>query len=390
MNDMPTGTALALPNETGIVAMFASHDAVESVIGRIEQEARDRAKSSDTSTDKSRKAIASLAYDVAKSKTAMDDAGKKLKAESLAYSNAVDAERKVIRDRLDALKVEVRAPLTKWEADESARVAALKDRLDRLTNAQDRISENPSSDTIEALMNRVQAVAIDDTWGEFIADAAKAKDATLATLRLWFTAAVQREAEAAEMAKLRQDVAERLEADRVRMAAEHAEAARVSAEMAETERLAQIEADAQRRAAMAAADAEALARVEAARVANEAAAREAALQRQITEAAEREAQAQRKAAQDVADREAAHLRQLAEVKVAQDRAAQDERDRIAQQRVDAETARARREADTNHRAMIHKSIADALRALSTDWHATPELIANALMEGKIPHVRVEL
>ena len=44
--------------------------------------------------------------------------------------------------------------------------------------------------------------------------------------------------------------------------------------------------------------------------------------------------------------------------------------------------------DITHRATIHKSISDALRALSTDWHATPELIADALMEGKIPHVRV--
>ena len=46
--------------------------------------------------------------------------------------------------------------------------------------------------------------------------------------------------------------------------------------------------------------------------------------------------------------------------------------------------------DITHRAMIRKSIADALRALSTDWHATPERIADALMEGQIPHVKVEL
>ena len=388
MDTVTTGTALAVPNATGIVAMFANSDAVKSVIARIEQEARDRAKAADISTDKGRKAIASLAYDVAKTKTAMDEAGKKLNEEARAHINAVDAERRVIRERLDALKEEVRAPLTKWEADESARVAALKSRLDRLMRAQDTLADNPDADKIEALLSRVQDVALDGSWGEFLADAAKAKDATLSTLRLWLATAKQREAEAAELARLRQEAADRAEADRLRAEALLAEGARLAAEKAEAERQSRIEAEAQARVAAAAAEAEARAQAEILRMAQDAAAREAALQRQIAEAAEREAAAKRQAEHEAAEREAVHVQQMADARAAQDRAAQQERDRIAAQRVAEETARAKREADTQHRAKIFQDIADALRTMA--GAASPEQIADALMNGKIPHVRVVL
>ena len=388
MDTVTTGTALAVPNATGIVAMFANSDAVKSVIARIEQEARDRAKAADISTDKGRKAIASLAYDVAKTKTAMDEAGKKLNEEARAHINAVDAERRVIRERLDALKEEVRAPLTKWEADESARVAALKSRLDRLMRAQDTLADNPDADKIEALLSRVQDVALDGSWGDFLADAAKAKDATLSTLRLWLATAKQREAEAAELARLRQEAADRAEADRLRAEALLAEGARLAAEKAEAERQSRIEAEAQARVAAAAAEAEARAQAEILRMAQDAAAREAALQRQIAEAAEREAAAKRQAEHEAAEREAVHVQQMADARAAQDRAAQQERDRIAAQRVAEETARAKREADTQHRAKIFQDIADALRTMA--GAASPEQIADALMNGKIPHVRVVL
>lgn len=48
----------------------------------------------DVSTDKGRKEIASLAYKVARTKTAIDDAGKKLNEEARAKINAVDEDRR--------------------------------------------------------------------------------------------------------------------------------------------------------------------------------------------------------------------------------------------------------------------------------------------------------
>jgi hypothetical protein len=75
----------------------------------------------DVETAKGRKEIASLAHKVSRSKTALDSLGKNLVADWKAKSKAVDAERKYIRDSLDALRDEVRQPLTDWEDAERAR-----------------------------------------------------------------------------------------------------------------------------------------------------------------------------------------------------------------------------------------------------------------------------
>lgn len=76
----------------------------------------------DLSTEASRKKIAALAYKVARTKTAIDDAGAELKAEALKKSQIIDAGRKEIRDRLDEMKARVRKPLTDWEEAEAARI----------------------------------------------------------------------------------------------------------------------------------------------------------------------------------------------------------------------------------------------------------------------------
>lgn len=75
----------------------------------------------DVSTEKGRKEIASQAYAVSRSKTTIDNAGKELVAEWKAKSKAVDESRKKARDYLDALRDEVRKPLTEWE-DEQKRI----------------------------------------------------------------------------------------------------------------------------------------------------------------------------------------------------------------------------------------------------------------------------
>lgn len=82
----------------------------------------------DVATVEGRKAIASLAYKVARSKTTIDDAGKDLVAEWKLRASGVDAARKKARDYLDALRDEVRKPLDDYEAEqeriEQARIAA--------------------------------------------------------------------------------------------------------------------------------------------------------------------------------------------------------------------------------------------------------------------------
>ena len=82
-----------------------------------------RAIPTDASTIKGRKAIASLAYRIAQTKTAIDDVGKTLVAELKDRPKKVDAGRAVIREGLQALQDETRASLDAWEAEEAKRIA---------------------------------------------------------------------------------------------------------------------------------------------------------------------------------------------------------------------------------------------------------------------------
>jgi len=351
--EIETGTALAIPAPVALQAMFQQPDKLAEIVGRIEAEAR--AHAPDVSTKKGRDAIASLAHKVARSKTALDAAGKDLNADLRERINVVDTERRKIRDRLDALKSEVRKPLDEWEAAEAARVDALQARLERLRNAHAALVDGGTSDQIAAMLARVEVVAIDDTWGEFTADAARFKDQAIATLRDMRDRAQKREAEAAELGRLRAEAAAREEAERQRLEAERAEQARIAAEKAEAERQARIERETQEAAHRAAQEAEARAKAEAERQAQEAAEREAALQRQ-----------------------------LAEAKAREERAAQAERDRIAAERKAEEDARAKREADAAHRESVLSEIREALAAIPR------ESIPQALLDGRIPHVKVML
>lgn len=349
-----TGTALAIPELTTLQVMFHKPDQIGAMIDRIAAEAR--AQAPDLSTAKGRKAIASLAYKIAQSKTALDKAGKDLNEEARKQIAVVDAERRKIRDRFDALKDEIRKPLDDWEAAEAARVDALKARLDRLTNAA---PTEESSDSIRAMIDRVDRAVIDDTWQEYLPHAAKAKDATLTRLRAQLAETERREAETAELARLRAEAAAREEADRQRREAEEAEARRIAAEKAEAERQAQIERDKAEAVARAQKDAEERANAEAERL--------------RVEAAQKEEEYKRNIAAEAAKAEAA---------------AKAERDRIEAEKKAEADARAKREADQAHRSKIAGDIANALRTMA--GAASPEQIAAALMDGKIPHVKVTL
>lgn len=360
MNDqteIDTGTALAIPEGRFLAAMFSEPSQVDDLIGRLEAEALSHAP--DLTTAKGRKAIASLAYKVAQSKTALDKAGKSLTDEARAQIAVVDAERRKIRDRLDALKEKVRKPLDEWEAAEEARVQALKDRLERLRTAHATLPDDATSEQIGSLLAHVEATAIDDTWSEFVADAAKYKDQAIATLRDMCQRAETREVEQAELARLRAESEAREKAEQERREAEESERRRVEAEKAEAERQARIEREKQEAAARAAREANELAKAEAERAAKEAAEREAALQRQI-----------------------------AEEKARAEAAAQAERDRIEAEKRAEEAARQKREADAAHRANIKHQIMAALLPMMDRQHVKE--VATALMDGKIPHTKVML
>ncbi|MEP8702422.1 hypothetical protein [Enterobacter roggenkampii] len=109
-------TDLVVIEKQNAMAVFTTKEQLDTIIEAIEKEARSLVP--DVSTRKGRDAIASMAHKVARSKTYIDNAGKDLVAELKSLPKQIDESRRIVRERLEALKDEVRKPLTEWEAEQ--------------------------------------------------------------------------------------------------------------------------------------------------------------------------------------------------------------------------------------------------------------------------------
>ena len=332
-----TSTALALPDTPVLVKAYSDPASMESILTRIETEVR--AVVPDLSTVTSRKAIASTAYKVARSKTALDEVGKELTEEHRRAVDQVNARRREVRERLEALQKETRAPLDEWEAAEAKRVADLEDRLRDFTDELPGL--DASSAEIETTISEIEAIPIDDTWQEFKNRAQAARTGTLEVLNDLLEKARVREAERAELERLRAEKEAREEEDRRRQAEERRKA--------EAERI----------------------------------------EREKVEAAERAARAaEERAAREKAEAEERHKRELEAAAERERLAAQRERERIAAEQAKAQAERKAREADQARRAEVRQAIADSIAGLGAV--CGPEDVADAIMAGKIPHDKVEM
>ena len=283
----------------------------------------------DVTTKKGRDAIASIAYKVAKSKTAMDNIGKELVAELKDVPKKVDAERKRMRDLLDLWKDQVRAPLTAWEEAEQARIDGHKTAI----QAMQRDVSECNAAQIAALIGDVEAVQVGANFEEFEAEAHRAKAASLEALHTALKVRTAYEAEQAELAELRAKAAAQEQKDR------EEQIAKAAADQARQEAEAKAQAE---REATAKREAEAKAATE-----------QAALQAQLQlERAEREkAEAVQRELQAKADGE----RKAAEAVEAEQR-------RVAEQEQANEREAKLREADKAHKGAINRAAVAAFVA----------------------------
>ncbi|WP_051013888.1 hypothetical protein [Pararhodospirillum photometricum] len=350
-------------------AIFGQGDGIEEVVVGVEARARIEAQALDVSTPKGRKAIASLAYAVARSKTALDDAGKALVADIKAKVSLIDADRKFVRDRLDALRDEVRAPLDAFEAREKARVDGHETAIARISSLATIDAFEPAEADASA---NIAALAEFDgrDWEEFSARAAQAIATTRAHLETMLAQVRKRDAERAELARLKAEEEQRKarEAEEQRKA-EEAERVRIAAEAARRE--------AEEKAAREAEEARRKAEEERSRI-----------EREKLEAEERAKTAERKRAEEAAKAKAAKLAAEEEARRREVEAAERERRRIeAQQAAEAEERR-KREADQEHRRAVNRAAMAALvKAGLTDDAA--RVAITAIAKGDVPGVRVE-
>ncbi|HCA0321322.1 TPA: hypothetical protein MNI86_005093 [Klebsiella pneumoniae] len=315
---------LVVIEKKNAMAVFTNNDQLDPLIEAIEKEARSLVP--DVTTKKGRDAIASMAHKVARSKTYIDNAGKDLVAELKALPKQIDESRRVVRERLDALKDEVRRPLTEWEAE------------------QERIKAEEAM-----LALHVEALAMNEDFDRQLAARIESDH---------------------EMALLMNDAFDREQADK----AAEAERQRIAHEE-EIKRLA---------AAAAAREVEQRAQ----REREEAAHREAVLKAQAEQAerdriaAEQKAEADKQAAIEAerrkAQEEADRIRREAE---------QREQARLAEERRKADE-QVRREADVKHRKAVGVEVVKALMANTSLTRDQAIEVLTAVKDGRIPHTGI--
>lgn len=349
-------TQLVVIEPTTAVALFTEGQGVDELLADIRQKASSLVP--DITTTKGRKEIASVAYAVAKTKTYLDGLGKDLTDQYKEIPKRIDANRKVLRDTLDALKDEVRAPLTKYEEAETARVEALQARLARLNELGSNASIEITAADLQFLLTEVEQTALDNSWQELQPQATVAKQLAAKRLGEALAARQKYEAEQAELEQLRQKQAEQERLDRERLIAEQAaERARIQEENRQ-----RLEREAAQH-------------------------RELEAQRQAAAAREREEQARRDAeAAKLASQQAeANAARLAEEAAA--RAAEQERQRIAQEQARQQEEEQRRAADVEHRRTINDAILMDLMGLGIDEDKAINLIKH-IAGNKIDHLTI--
>lgn len=298
-------------------------------------------------------------------KGALERTRKTAKEESLRIGRAVDSEAKEIEARIEAMIAVHQTKLDEIDRRETDRVAALKERLEQLEN--DRCEE--SQTVLREAIAYKEAIVIDDTWQEFIADASKAKDAVIAKLRARLADREKYDAEQLELKRLREEAAARAQKDRDDAIAKAAE------ERARTEAAALAEREAAK-ARKAVEDAELKAKQE-----REAAERrELQLKLQAEQAERRRVEAEQKAEQDRKDA-------LVKAEADRQRAIQAEKDRVAAAAKAEADAQAKREANKAHLAKINRTAMAALIAGGINEECAKECI-RLIASGKVPAVQI--
>lgn len=314
---------MVLPSDKkGIEQVFIEGQDIDSTITKIREEAKNLP--TDMTVRKNREEVASFAYKIARSKTAVDKAGAALSAEYKEIPKKIDANRRVYKDAFESLQVEVRQPLTEWEQAEEARKNAHQSKIDSLIS-NTTLCDESCSVTIESALSMLADLAIDESWEEYEQEAHRVKASAIANLTAQLERRKKYESEQAELEQLRKAAAEQAQKDReVQIARDAAEQARK-----EVEQAAQVEREKAQRERIAA------------EMAIKQAERDLELAEQIRIAQENQAKLDAIAAEKRATEQAEEARQA-------------EIDRQAAEAKRIEDERLKREADTKHKGAINR------------------------------------
>ena len=273
----------------------------------------------------------------------LDRRHKAVKAPLQEKVSLLDGERKRIKDGLLDIQEGIKAQIAEREAE----LQAIEDELAARVEAIKSLAEfefSPTSSHVQERLNSLNAISIDDSFSHHEANAALAHRKSLESLTALLVETKKSEAQEAENARLKAELAAKEQQERdERIAREAAAEAEKKAQAAQI-REEQAKADAEKAKAEAA---------EAARLAE---------QRAI-EAEQRAADAEKQAQADA-----------------------ERRQREAEERAAAE--KAEREADKEHRVAINRAALAALMEHAGLDDTQGKAVVIAIAEGKIPAVSI--
>lgn len=325
-------------------------------------------------TKKSRDIIRSTAVAIRDMKTGIDKVGAELADDMRKQVKAIDADRSRIWDLLEERQKAVRQPLTDWEDADKAR----KEKHQAAIALARKLGQVGFGETVEQIQARIDQLPTNDfpSYDEFadeaelvVTTAFERLVAAKTTRQNEDRARAEQEAERARLEKERAEFEAMRLAERQR---QEAEARAHQLEEAERRRAEEAEA-AERRRAAEAEEAERRRKIdeETARLAKERAEFEAERQRMADEKAKAEAAA-------------------AAVRAQAERAAQEEADRVATEERARQDAIDREQATGKVRAEITAAVLDVVKGLTQKHDTISAAIAEAILAGRIPHIRVEI
>ena len=234
----------------------------EAIITAIQEKARSVVL--DVTTPQGRKDTASLAHQVARSKTFLDEAGKEFVSALKGQVKIVDNERKKVRDTLDALKNEIRKPLTDWEEAKQKIEEEIEYNISNLKSygiERGGVDGEYTLDHLKSQLKNLLGIEItEESFGDRMEEALNVRNNAVINLRTFIERSEKEEADRLELEKLRKEKEEREEQERIakaeqerkdreeRIAREAAEKAKRKAEEAvarEKERVAKETRDAE-------------------------------------------------------------------------------------------------------------------------------------------------
>jgi len=331
---------------------------LDDLLGKITEEAKSVLP--DVTTEKGRKAIISTAAKVAKSKTYLDGLRKGLVEEWTAKTKAVNSEGKKMRDTLDALRDEIRNPVTEYETAQKERTEKLEAGIREITEAAEHTANNWMELPLEAMVDRLAEIEKEpvESYEEFAPVAAGAKDRTIISMKESIAKREAYDKEQEELEKLRAESAERERKDQEeKLRLEGEERAKLEAESKAREELERVEFE----------------KKEADRIVNELA---ATLEREKQDAIN---------AQNEAEKRALEAKENAKIEV--EKAAQAERDRIESERLAEEIAAKKREANKAHKSKINNAILEAFVVTGMNKTQAKKAVT-AIAKGQIPYTAI--